>query len=66
MIGKNDHATAYAYCSIQSENNEAVQIQIGSDDGVSVWINGENVHRNAVNRWLTIDEERFEAQLVTW
>ena len=65
MIGKNDHATAYAYCSIQSENNEAVQIQIGSDDGVSVWINGENVHRNAVNRWLTIDEEQFEAQLLT-
>ena len=63
-LGYYEHATAYAFCTMRSEAEEKVQILLGSDDGASVWINGEQVHHNPVYRLLTLDEDMFEADFL--
>ncbi len=63
-IGYYESAVAYAFCILRSRTEQKVQILLGSNDGVSVWINGEQVHHNPVNRWLTVDEDQFEADLL--
>jgi serine phosphatase RsbU (regulator of sigma subunit) len=60
-VGYYEHTTAYAYCILRSEAERKVQILLGSDDGASVWINGEQVYHNPVYRPLTLDEDLFEA-----
>jgi hypothetical protein len=62
-VGNYEHATVYAFCTLRSEAEGKVQILLGSDDGASVWINGEQVHHNPVYRGLTLDEDMFEADL---
>jgi len=64
VVGDYEHATAYAFCTLRSEAEGKVQILFGSDDGASVWINGEQVHHNPVVRPLTLDEDRFEADFL--
>lgn len=64
VVGKNKHATAYAFCTLRSETEEKTQILLGSNDGASVRINGKQVHHNPVNRWLTLDEDMFAADLL--
>jgi serine phosphatase RsbU (regulator of sigma subunit) len=64
LVGNYEYATLYAFCMVQSEAEQKVQILLGSNDGASVWINGEQVYHNPVYRWLTIDEDMFEANLL--
>ena len=63
-VGNYLHATAYAFCTLRSEAEEKVKILLGSDDGASVWINGQQVHHNPVDRPLTPDEDMFEADFL--
>ena len=62
-VGEHEHATAYAFCVLRSETAGDVQISLGSDDGVAVWINGQQVHSNPVLRSLNLDEDVFEVSL---
>ena len=62
-VAEHEHATAYAFCVLRSETAGETQICLGSDDGVAVWINGEQVHHNPAFRSLTLDEDVFEASL---
>lgn len=62
-IGKHQHATAYAFCTLASDSAQHVRFRLGSNDGAAAWINGSQVHRNPVHRWLTLDEDTFEAVL---
>ena len=64
VVGNYEHATAYAFCTLRSEAEGKVQILLGSDDGASVWINGEQVHHNPVDRPLIPDEDMFEADFL--
>lgn len=64
VVGHYEHATAYAFCTLRSEAEGKVQILLGSDDGASVWINGEQVHHNPVDRPLIPDEDMFEADFL--
>jgi serine phosphatase RsbU (regulator of sigma subunit) len=64
VVGNFEHATAYAFCTLRSKANGKVQFLFGSDDGASVWINGEKVHHNPVDRPLTLDEDMFEANFL--
>ena len=46
----NDHS-AYALFSLPSDaDRTGVTMYVGSDDAIKVWLNGEVVHKNAVNR----------------
>ncbi len=40
-----------------------VRLEIGSDDGVKVWLNGKRVHANNANRPIKIGEDRVDAKL---
>ncbi len=49
--GDVDDHTAYGFIMIDSpkaQNN--VTMRVGSDDSIKVWLNGDEVHKNAVNR----------------
>ena len=63
VIGKYQHATAYAFCTINSTVDITKQILLGSDDGVAVWINGKQVHHNPAARSLFLDQDKFAVDL---
>ena len=62
-VGSHEHATAYAFCVLHNETAGDAQIYLGSDDGVAVWINGEQAHHNPVARELVLDQDVFEVNL---
>lgn len=43
-------ASAYGLTYIDSDSAMQAQLAVGSDDGVIVWLNGKEVHRNDVGR----------------
>ncbi len=46
----NDHSS-YALITLESDSDQdGVDMRVGSDDSVKVWLNGEEVHNNPVNR----------------
>ncbi len=51
-FGAEDEAVAYAYCEISSDEERTVLLNIGSDDGIKIWVNGENVVDNNIARGL--------------
>ena len=62
-VTQRDSMTVYAFSILQSAAEEKVQFLLGSNNGVAVWINGEQVHHNPVDRNVTVDEDVFEASL---
>jgi hypothetical protein len=40
-----------------------VQLKIGTDDGVAVWLNGQEAHARNVHRALTVDQDVTQAHL---
>lgn len=52
-----DNRCAYARTVILSDSAQDVQLQIGSDDGVKVWLNGDIVHANDLPRGMTLNED---------
>ena len=53
-----DDAVAYASCVLESDGRREVELAIGSDDCVMVWLNGHEIHRNHVNRAYRPREDR--------
>ena len=60
--------TSYALITLVSEEDmEGVMLGVSSDDSVKVWLNGEVVHTNAVNRGrggATSFQDSFAVNLV--
>jgi len=54
---------AYAYTLLHAPRDMKATLAIGSDDGAAVWLNGEEVHRNAIGRPYTSREDRVPVQL---
>jgi hypothetical protein len=52
-------AVAYAYCTIDSPEKQQVTALLGSNDGATVWCNGEEVHHVHTKRDLIPDEDRI-------
>ncbi|MGD8501325.1 MAG: S41 family peptidase, partial [Phycisphaerales bacterium] len=57
LVGPADWAVAYAAANAQSPDTREVQLRIGSDDGVRVWLNGELVLSRNVDRAAVIDQD---------
>ena len=58
------HYTAYALINIVSPRDQNnVQMGVGSDDAVKIWLNGIVVHRNNVDRGTSGIQDRFHANL---
>lgn len=63
LLGPADCAIAYATTCVQSPDERQVQLRIGSDDGVKVWLNGELVLSRNVDRAAALDQDIIPATL---
>ena len=64
-FGSGDINNQVAYGSIQlhAPREQQTKMLVGSDDAVKVWLNGQRVHKNAVNRGSTGYQDEFEVAL---
>ena len=59
----NDHSS-YALITLESDTDQdGVEMKVGSDDSIKVWLNGEVVHTNAINRGAGDFQDTFEVDL---
>jgi len=56
-------AVMYAVTWIEAPADMDAVIAIGSDDGLVVWLNGEEVHRRDIGRAYTSKQDRVEVRL---
>ena len=49
-VGKCSNCCVYARTAIWSEKEQPARLELGSDDGVKVWLNGRLVHSNPASR----------------
>lgn len=62
-LGKGNNCCAYVRTTVISDSERKVQLAFGSDDAIKVWLNGEVIHTNKVNRPCTCDQDKVEATL---
>lgn len=62
-IGSGGDRCAYARTQIHSAKAQDALLQIGSDDGVKVWLNGHLVHENNAMRGLSLNEDQARIHL---
>ena len=61
----NDHSS-YALITLESDSDQSgVDMKVGSDDSIKVWLNGEVVHTNAVNRGAGNFQDTFQVDIKT-
>ena len=63
IFGEIAHATTYVVTYLRFEEEGEVDVWVGSDDDISVWMNDQNAWVNAVLRPWTPDEDKFTAQV---
>ncbi|MFG0252027.1 MAG: HEAT repeat domain-containing protein, partial [Phycisphaerales bacterium JB038] len=56
-IEAGSNCAGYLYAEIVSATEQRARLQMGSDDGIKVWLNGEVVHSNNVARGLTLNQD---------
>ena len=62
--GDVNHHSAYALITLESVTTQSnVTMHVGSDDSIKVWLNGEVVHSNPMNRGSTDFQDRFTVNL---
>jgi hypothetical protein len=58
-----ENVVAYLKTNIWSEDALDAKVFLGSDDGIKVWVNGNLVHQNNVQRGFTSGEDSFPVKL---
>jgi HEAT repeat protein len=58
-----DHRAAYLRARVTSPTAQPVRLELGSDDGVKVWLNGRLVHANNAARPVRPGEDKVAAEL---
>lgn len=53
----------YLRAKIWSDKSQPARLELGSDDGVKAWLNGELVHGNNANRGVTPGDDRVAINL---
>ncbi|HDP35996.1 MAG TPA: hypothetical protein ENN29_12910 [Candidatus Hydrogenedentes bacterium] len=64
-IGAAENVTAFAYTEVEVVEGGGAQLRIGSDDGLRVWINGEEVFQINEDRGYDIDQNVADITLQT-
>jgi len=62
LSGENE-VVGYAFCQIPSKEDMVAAIELGSDDGVRLWINDKLVHDNHEHRGLNAGEDTVIVRL---
>ncbi|MEO2005020.1 MAG: putative Ig domain-containing protein, partial [Candidatus Poribacteria bacterium] len=60
----NSNITGYLITYIRSEREKVVDLYVGSDDSIAVWLNGDLVHTNPVVRSAEPDQDLIEGVLL--
>ncbi|MBN1415246.1 MAG: serine hydrolase [Bacteroidales bacterium] len=63
LLGDTNYVICYALAKIVVEEPVKVLVGLGSDDGVKMWLNGREVHRNYIDRAVVVDDDIFEIYL---
>ncbi len=63
QVQRVDNAVALADVELELVDANTITFHVASDDGVMIWIDGEQVHRSAVNRFLAANMQSFEVKL---
>ncbi len=58
-----EQCVAYARTRIYSEKEQPARLEMGSDDGVKVWLNGKLVHAHNIARPLAVGSDKAEVTL---
>lgn len=53
----------YLYRSIRSNGARTIDLSLGSDDGIKVWLNGKLVHKNNASRAAAADQDEARLEL---
>ncbi len=61
--GRKNNAVAYALCYLVAPEPQKVELALGTDDGVVVWLNDEAVHRVEGGRAYTAKQDRVPVRL---
>ena len=61
--GNIDRHVAYGSIALRSPRKQNTTMHVGSDDAVKVWLNGELVHENPINRSADDYQESFPVTL---
>ncbi len=60
-----DDRAAYGYAEITSEVERTAQFVVGSDDTLTVWVNGKQVYDFSDRRGFSADARRFDVELTS-
>ncbi len=63
FVGGHDNAAVYLRCKVWSGKKRKVMLELGSDDGVKVWLNGKLVHEKNIGRPLTPGQDKKQVKL---
>jgi HEAT repeat protein len=58
-----DHCVVYIASRVYSPREQRVRLDIGTDDGIKLWVNGKLVHANNAIRGLAPGQDKAEAVL---
>jgi hypothetical protein len=63
VLEPNRDAVAYALADLDRAEAGEATLEIGSDDGCAVWVNGERVHSSFAPRGLTPGQDKVKVSL---
>ncbi len=58
-----DNRAAYGYAEIESAGERQAQMAVGSDDTLTVWVNGKEVYEFSTRRGFEAAHDRFDVML---
>jgi putative membrane-bound dehydrogenase-like protein len=58
-----DDLAAYGYAEIESPSDRTAQMAVGSDDTLTVWLNGKEIYRFSDSRGFEHEQARFDVSL---
>jgi alpha-D-xyloside xylohydrolase len=64
LLGEHHHAAAYARTTLTSELEQDAELRFGSDDTLTVWLNGERVYSVETYRSAEMDQDIVKVRLV--
>jgi hypothetical protein len=59
-----ENSARYLYRTVKTETATKLKLSLGSDDSLSVWVNGQRVHSNKAMRGVVPDQDKIEVSLV--
>jgi hypothetical protein len=63
IIGRHEFAIAYACAVIESVHARDCVLGFGSDDGIRVWLNGQEIHTREAHRGYVANADQVDAHL---